>query len=102
MSAAAFDKFSVGDIQREMTQIETALGHTIFNREFHQDPYAELRVLENATGLALLSPAAVLDPQFRQNALAKASLVYSPVGSPASPTPWHASFAKNPAGVAAP
>jgi hypothetical protein len=102
MASPSFDQWSVLDYNREYSQIETAVGHTVFNRRAIQGTYAELRSIENATGVAVFDKWAMLDPQYRMTQLATKSLSYSPVGSPAPVSPWVYNFTPSPPGVAAP
>jgi len=107
-TAPAFDKWAVLDMNRELTLLEASVsgapGGKIYDRRWHQDGYAELAVLANATSLTtVFDPISVLSPLKRQaKHVASGGYTYSLTGTPQPARPASPVYTPHPAGKAAP
>jgi len=109
MAAPAFTKHTVQDIRIEQSAIEAAVtgapGGVVFDRRWHQDDYAELRVLHNTvSNYPEFSPWLVLSSQKRLATIgAIANMAWNATPPTAIPiSPYAYSLPPNPPGQQAP
>jgi hypothetical protein len=106
--APAFSQWSSLSMNLELTQLEASVsgapGGKIFDRRWHQDSYAELAVLANATGLAtVFDHVSVMSTLKRQaKHVAVGGYTYVPTGTPQPPRPASPVYTPHPHGVPAP